>query len=93
MAGIDAAQEAGLRVKLNTVALKGVNEDEIETLIDWAHGRGMDLTLIETMPLGDIEPTASTSTCRCRSCGRACPDGTRSTTSTIARADPRATCG
>ena len=57
LAGIDAAQEAGLRVKVNTVALKGVNEDEIETLIEWAHGRGMDLTLIEVMPLGDIEPS------------------------------------
>ena len=45
--GIDAAQAAGLKVKINTVALKGVNEDEIPTLIDWAHGRGMDLTLIE----------------------------------------------
>ena len=57
LAGIDAAQEAGLRVKINTVALKGVNEDEIETLMEWAHGRGMDLTLIEVMPLGDIEPS------------------------------------
>ena len=57
LAGIDAAQEAGLRVKINMVALKGVNEDEIETLIEWAHGRGMDLTLIEVMPLGDIEPS------------------------------------
>jgi cyclic pyranopterin phosphate synthase len=55
MAGIDAAQEAGLSVKINTVALKGVNEDEIETLIEWAHGRGLDLTLIEVMPLGEID--------------------------------------
>ncbi|MCB5176223.1 GTP 3',8-cyclase MoaA [Microvirga lenta] len=55
MAGLDAAQAAGLKVKINTVALKGVNEDEIETLIEWAHGRGMDLTLIEVMPLGEIE--------------------------------------
>jgi GTP 3',8-cyclase len=54
--GIEAAQAAGLRVKINAVALKGVNEDEIETLIEWAHGRGMDLTLIEVMPLGEIEP-------------------------------------
>jgi len=53
--GIDAAQEAGLRVKINTVALKGVNEEEIETLLEWAHGRGMDLTLIEVMPLGEID--------------------------------------
>jgi cyclic pyranopterin phosphate synthase len=55
MAGLDAAQAAGLKVKINTVALKGVNEDEIETLLEWAHGRGMDLTLIEVMPLGEIE--------------------------------------
>jgi cyclic pyranopterin phosphate synthase len=55
MGGIDAAQKAGLDVKINAVALKGVNEDEIETMVEWAHGRGMDLTLIETMPLGDID--------------------------------------
>jgi cyclic pyranopterin phosphate synthase len=55
IAGIDAAQGAGLKVKINAVALKGVNEDEIETLLEWAHGRGMDLTLIEVMPLGEIE--------------------------------------
>src|SRR5215212_1945051 len=53
--GIDAAQAAGLRVKINAVALKGVNEDEIEDLMLWAHGRGMDLTLIEVMPLGEIQ--------------------------------------
>ena len=53
--GIDAAQDAGLKVKLNLVALKGVNGDEIPDMIRWAHGRGMDLTLIETMPLGDID--------------------------------------
>jgi cyclic pyranopterin phosphate synthase len=55
MAGIDAAQAAGLAVKLNAVALKGINQDEIGDLIHFAHGRGMDLTLIETMPLGDID--------------------------------------
>jgi cyclic pyranopterin phosphate synthase len=55
MAGLDAAQGAGLKIKINTVALKGVNEDEIEPLLRWAHGRGMDLTLIEVMPLGEIE--------------------------------------
>jgi cyclic pyranopterin phosphate synthase len=54
LAGIDAALAAGLKVKINAVALKGVNEDEIAGLIDWAHGRGMDLTVIEVMPLGDI---------------------------------------
>ncbi|MEJ8572937.1 GTP 3',8-cyclase MoaA [Microbaculum marinum] len=55
LAGIDAALAAGLRVKINTVALKGVNEDEVDDLIRWAHGRGMDLTFIETMPMGEIE--------------------------------------
>ena len=54
MAGIKAAQAAGLRVKINAVALKNVNEDEIPELIEWAHGEDMDLTLIEVMPLGDI---------------------------------------
>jgi GTP 3',8-cyclase len=54
MGGIEAAQTAGLTVKINAVALKGVNEDEFPALIDWAHGRGMDLTLIEVMPLGDV---------------------------------------
>jgi cyclic pyranopterin phosphate synthase len=54
LAGIDAALAAGLRVKINAVALKGVNEDELGDLVAWAHGRGMDLTIIEVMPLGDI---------------------------------------
>jgi cyclic pyranopterin phosphate synthase len=53
LAGIDAAQAANLAVKINTVALKADNAAEIPTLIAWAHGRGMDLTLIETMPLGE----------------------------------------
>jgi cyclic pyranopterin phosphate synthase len=53
--GIDAADAAGLAVKINTVALKGVNEDEIEDLMLWAHGRGFDFTLIETMPMGEID--------------------------------------
>ncbi|KLK92681.1 molybdenum cofactor biosynthesis protein A [Microvirga vignae] len=53
--GLDAAQTAGLKIKINTVALKGVNEEEIESLIHWAHGHGMDLTLIEVMPLGEID--------------------------------------
>jgi GTP 3',8-cyclase len=55
MEGIDAAQAAGLRVKINAVALKDLNEDEIPRLLEWAHGRGMDMTLIEVMPLGEIE--------------------------------------
>ena len=53
--GIAAAQAAGLAIKINAVALKGVNDAEIPELIRWAHGAGMDLTLIETMPLGDID--------------------------------------
>ncbi|MBL6939103.1 MAG: GTP 3',8-cyclase MoaA [Alphaproteobacteria bacterium] len=53
--GIDAADAAGLAIKINTVALKGVNEDEIEDLMLWAHSRGFDHTLIETMPLGEID--------------------------------------
>jgi cyclic pyranopterin phosphate synthase len=54
LAGIDAAQAAGLKIKINAVALKGVNEDEVPELVEWAHGRGLDLTLIEVMPLGDV---------------------------------------
>ena len=54
LGGIDAAQAAGLKIKINTVALKGVNEDEFPRLLEWAHGRDMDLTLIEVMPLGEI---------------------------------------
>lgn len=53
--GIRAAQRAGIRIKLNAVALKGVNEDEIPEMIRFAHGEGMDFTLIETMPMGDVE--------------------------------------
>ncbi|HTN13670.1 MAG TPA: GTP 3',8-cyclase MoaA [Sphingomonadaceae bacterium] len=53
--GIAAAREAGLKVKLNTVALKGMNEEEIPFLIEWAHAHGHEITLIETMPLGDVE--------------------------------------
>ncbi len=55
MGGIEAAQKAGLAVKFNAVALKGVNEHEIQDLMVFAHARGADLTLIETMPLGDID--------------------------------------
>ncbi|WP_120500763.1 GTP 3',8-cyclase MoaA [Roseovarius sp. EL26] len=52
--GIDAAQNAGLRVKLNVVALKGFNEDELFTLVEWCNTRDIDLTFIEVMPMGDI---------------------------------------
>lgn len=59
LAGIQAAKEAGLAVKLNAVALKGVNESELPDLIGWAHGEGHDVTLIEVMPLGAIEEERS----------------------------------
>lgn len=52
--GIDAAQRAGLRVKINTVALRGVNEDELFALVAWCAERDLDLTFIEVMPMGDI---------------------------------------
>jgi GTP 3',8-cyclase len=55
LAGIDAAQAAGIAVKINTVALAGVNDGEFEQLIEWSHGRGTDLTFIEVMPLGEID--------------------------------------
>ena len=53
--GIDAAQAAGLKIKINAVALKDVNEHELPSLIEWAHDRNIDVTLIEVMPLGDVE--------------------------------------
>lgn len=55
MQGIDAAQRAGIKVKLNAVALKGFNDQEIPTMLRFAHERGMDLTVIETMPMGEID--------------------------------------
>ncbi len=53
--GIAAAKAAGIKVKINTVALKGINEGELPDLIAWAHGQGHELTLIEVMPLGEVE--------------------------------------
>ena len=52
--GIDAASRAGLQIKLNAVALKGVNDDEFDDLIRWSGDRGFDFTLIEVMPMGEI---------------------------------------
>jgi len=52
--GIEDARAAGLAVKINAVALKNLNEDELPDLMRWAHGKGMDLTLIEVMPMGEI---------------------------------------
>jgi len=57
MRGLQAAKDAGLHVKLNTVALKGVNDDEFDKLMTWAHEQGWDITFIEVMPLGDIGET------------------------------------
>ncbi len=54
LAGVEAARAAGLAVKINAVALKNLNEEEIPSLIEWAHGKGMGLTLIEVMPMGEI---------------------------------------
>ena len=53
--GLDAAQAAGIEIKINAVALKNDNADDLKDMIAWAHGRGMGITLIETMPLGEIE--------------------------------------
>jgi len=54
MSGLDAAKRAGLQVKINTVALRGVNEDEIDDLVAWCGTQGFDLVLIEVMPMGEI---------------------------------------
>ncbi len=58
LAGIRAAKAAGLAVKLNAVALKGVNEDELDDMVAWCGREGLDLTLIETMPMGDVADRA-----------------------------------
>ncbi len=55
MDGLNAARKAGLKVKINAVALKGFNDAEIPDMIRWAHGLGMDMTVIETMPMGEID--------------------------------------
>ena len=55
LAGIDEARAAGIKIKINVVALRGVNEQEIPDILAWAHGCGMDMTLIETMPMGDVD--------------------------------------
>lgn len=55
MKGIEAAEAAGIHIKINAVALKGFNDKEIPEMLRWAHGRGMDMTVIETMPMGEID--------------------------------------
>ncbi len=54
LAGIAAAKEAGLAVKINTVALRGVNDDEFDALLRWCGNEGLDLTFIEVMPMGEV---------------------------------------
>lgn len=54
LAGLEAAQAAGLAVKINMVALKGVNDDEFDTMLEWCGRQGFDLCLIETMPMGEV---------------------------------------
>jgi GTP 3',8-cyclase len=84
MAGIAAAKQAGLHVKINAVALKGVNEDELDRMIAWCGAEGFDLTLIETMPLG---------ICRSPWCGRGSRATGRSPICQIGPAARRATSG
>lgn len=55
LAGLETARKAGLEIKINAVALRDVNEHEIQGMMEWAHGEGFDFTLIETMPLGEID--------------------------------------
>jgi GTP 3',8-cyclase len=55
LSGIDAASAAGLKIKINAVALKGFNDEEALGLVEWAHGRGFDVSFIEVMPLGEME--------------------------------------
>jgi cyclic pyranopterin phosphate synthase len=53
--GVDAAERAGLKIKINAVALKGVNDDEVHRMVEWCGSRGFDLTFIEVMPMGELE--------------------------------------
>ena len=73
LAGIEAARSVGLAVKINAVALKNLNEDEIPALMEWAHGKGMALTLIEVMPMGDIGAGRIDQYVPCRCCARGWP--------------------
>ncbi len=54
MDGVDAADKAGIKIKINAVALKGTNDDELHDMVEWCGGRGFDLTWIEVMPMGDM---------------------------------------
>jgi cyclic pyranopterin phosphate synthase len=92
--GIFAAKAAGMAIKINAVAMKGVNEDEFDGMIAWCGDHGFDLCLIETMPMGDIRETTNgikrESTCRCRSCVPACAGAGRWRTRITGPADRRA---
>lgn len=57
MEGIDAADKAGLAIKINAVALKGTNDDEVHKMVEWCGQRGFDITFIEVMPMGDMGET------------------------------------
>lgn len=59
LAGVESARNAGMKVKINSVALKGFNDVEIPDIMQWAHGLGMDMTVIETMPMGEIDEDRS----------------------------------
>ena len=93
LAGIEAARKAGLAVKINAVALKNMNEEEIPSLMQWAHGNGMALTLIEVMPMGEIgEGRIDHSMCRCHWFARGSPSATRSPIFPTIPAVRRVTC-
>ena len=92
--GLAAAKAAGLAIKINTVALKGVNEDEFDQLIEWCGAQGFDLTIIEVMPMGDVGARiASINICRCRCCARGWRGTGPSTISTTAPAGRPAMSG
>ena len=84
------ARQAGLQIKLNAVALKGVNDGEFDDLIRWSGDRGFDLALIEVMPMGESAPMlASTSTCRSPWYAPSCNDNGPLMRATIAPAGRR----
>ena len=91
--GIGAAQRAGLSVKINVVALKGVNEDEFEPMVRWAHARGVGITFIEVMPLGEIETARIDQHLPLTKVREQLARHFTSRRPTIAPADRRGTCG
>ena len=67
--GLEAAKKAGLAIKLNAVALKGVNEFDLADMVAWAGAQGFDMTIIEVMPMGDIgNENRLTNICHYRRC-------------------------